>query len=71
MTKQKLNSPQIGAGFEEMDCERVSQRMRRDRFEVRLGPGSAARQQRRFATRQPQQGSDARRAIRVARSAGG
>ena len=32
MTKQKLNGPQIGAGFEEMDCERVSQRMRRDRF---------------------------------------
>jgi len=32
MTKQKLNGPQIGAGFEEMDGKCVSQRMRRDRF---------------------------------------
>ena len=34
-------------------------------------PRPSAPRQRRFATRQPQHGSDVRRAIRVARSAGG
>src|SRR5258708_39725076 len=32
MTEQQLNGPQIGAGFEQMDSECVSQRMRCDRL---------------------------------------
>jgi hypothetical protein len=32
MTEQKLNGPQIGTGFEEMDGECVPQRTRGDRF---------------------------------------
>ena len=32
MAKQQLNGAHVGAGFQQMDSESVSQRMRRDRF---------------------------------------